>query len=90
MQYQQSERNYLLTKVTLPVTTPINELRHAVWGGRYQEKEWLRTQIVTAGGTPNGNYRADLWKQLLTALGLAVSNSIDQNKKTFFESEVNS
>ena len=49
------------------------------------EQEWLRQLIITAGGTPTATkYASDLWKQLLTKLGLRVSKSYEENRDTYF------
>lgn len=50
------------------------------------ETSWLNIAIRTAGGIPTGNMTSDLWKQLLSALGLQVTNYLDQNKRTYYVS----
>jgi hypothetical protein len=75
-------------------TTPLNDIKRKYYmselGGtdvRFLgdlEVQWLRKVITAAGGTPSGNYSADLWKQAVDSAGLRVSNSTDENKQTYY------
>jgi hypothetical protein len=93
MQLQQAERNYILSEVNQPTGTPINDLRRALYGSKFvsdqAEANWLRTKIVEALGTPTSNFVSDLWAQLLSAKGYPVSKNLNQNRKTYWELEVN-
>lgn len=75
--------------------TPYNDIkRHyyiSILGANSERKSlgdmeivWLINRITTAGGTPQGTYTGDLWKQLNAAEGFNVSKSIDQNKMTYY------
>lgn len=91
----QLERSWFAQKISgLPATTPLNDIKRKYYmsqiGGadvRYLsdlEVQWLRKVITTAGGTPTGNYLADLWKQAVGVNGLRVSKSMDENKQTYY------
>lgn len=89
------QRQYYQTKVTgATAQTPLHELEMSYWRSRVGgstkfreqlEKEWLNYEIGQAGGTPSGSkYSEQLWRELVTALGLRVSKYVNENKLTFF------
>lgn len=86
----QVERDWFIKKTGSGA--PTNELKKRYYlsqgaTGSYLtelETSWLNVAIRTAGGTPSGNHVGDLWKQLLAALGLRVTNYLDDNKRTYY------
>ena len=85
-----SERDWFIKKTGSGA--PTNELKKRYYlsqgaTGTYLaelEISWLNVAIRTAGGIPTGNMTSDLWKQLLASLGLRVSTSEEENKRTYY------
>lgn len=48
------------------------------------ESAWQNKVITDNGGTPNSAYSADLWKQMLIAIGIAPKNTVSENKRLFY------
>ncbi len=75
--------------------TPLSELKKLYWekqlgssyvnaGMQTLETEWLRHLITQNGGTPSSNYNGDLWRQLLSTLGVVPSKYLNENKMKFY------
>lgn len=89
MNLTQIEREYLIkqTGVNLALNDMRERLYHAAGAtgtGADLEKNWLRIRIVALGGTPNGNYLNGLWKQLVSVASLPVTNSLEENRRTYW------
>lgn len=78
----------------LSATTSLNDIKRRYYMSQLPgtdirflsdlEMQWLRKTITTAGGTPSGEYPADLWRQLVGINSLRVSKSMDENKQTYY------
>lgn len=92
------ERTWLATHTTgTSSQTPLNDIKRRYFvsqiGGSAAdinslgdlEAQWLRSVIVTAGGTPSSTqFTSQLWKEAVIALGYRVSNYLNENKLTFY------
>lgn len=88
----QLERDWI-SKHTTGVTpqTPLNTLKKKYYSEYTASMQnyglpgydWLRLQIVAAGGTPSGRGLA-LWQQLNAAKGFPVAKTINANKIIFY------
>jgi len=84
--YNQAEFEWLKKQ-----TGVTSKFKSDMWDEVYDQQDveeelgWLKKKIVDAGGTPKDTkFTSDLWKQLLTILGLKVSSSLDENQLTYF------
>lgn len=66
------------------ILAPLGQLSKIHFGSATNEVLWLRTTIAGLGGTPTGK-QSDLWKQLNALSGLQVTNSINENRKAYFQ-----
>src|ERR1035437_8902206 len=91
--FNEIERNFFINKgiETTPgqSTTDIKKqyLTSIGISGTYLselEKNWLRTLITSQSGIPASDYLSDLLKQSLSALGLPVNQTINNNWKTLY------
>lgn len=94
---RQVERDFLSRKTTgNTAQTPLGQLQRKYWisligatasgeGLGTLEIAGLKKAISNAGGTPTAtDSRADLWKQLVAAIGKAPSKFVNDNKIIYY------
>ena len=82
MQYNQQKQIYLIKQTNS--LKPLGQMQKEVYGSKRNEVEWLRNTISGLEATPTGKL-SDLWKQLNALSSLQVSNSINANRKIYFQ-----
>ncbi len=95
------ERSWFSQRVSgVSSTTPLNEIKRKYYMEQIGtasldirflddlEMQWLRKAITDGGGTPVGQHMSGLWKQLVAVNSLRVSNSLDENKQTYYRNIV--